>query len=133
MSGSFVLYFGLMSTQVLTHLGLFLPSSGNGILPNYTTALISSLCHISLVSLNPPKTYSPWHLTSPTHTHTETYGSTHIQIHRYTYRETHRYTYTHTHTHTHTLTRYWTSVSHSVLSDSLPPHGLSTEFCRQEC
>ena len=111
MSGSFVWYFGLMSIQVLTHLGLFLPSSGNGILSNYTTALISSRCHISLVSLNPPKTYSPWHLTSPAHTDTHTHTHTHTDVQKYTHidkqiyiqRDTQIYTHTHTHTHTHWL------------------------------
>ena len=44
---------------------------------------------------HPPKTDSPCHLTSPTHTHTQTYRNTHTQIHRYIYRETHRYTHTH--------------------------------------
>ena len=126
MSGSFVWYFDLMSTQVSTHLGLFLPSSGNGILSNYTTALISSLCHFSLISLILPRP-TALAILPPQHTHTQ--RRTEIYTQRYTDIHTER----HTDTHTHTLTKYWTSVSHSVLSDSLLPRGLSTEFCRQEC
>ena len=94
MSGSFVWYFDLMSTQVLTHLGLFLPSSGNGILSNYTTALISPLCHFFPLSLILPRP-TALAILPPQHTHTQ--RCTEIHTHRYT--DIHTETHTHTHTH----------------------------------
>ena len=95
MSGSFVWYFDLMSTQVSTHLGLFLPSSGNGILSNYTTALISSLCHFSLISLILPRP-TALAILPPQHTHT------HRDVQKYTHRDTQIYIQRDTQIHTHT-------------------------------